>query len=119
MSNKEKEELFSEARNTVFRLLKFRLRSEKEIYGKLKAKNLPASVIKQTIEYFKALDLIDDCHFAQAWTSSRLKKPFGINRIRLELKENGIDQEIIDETIKEKTDKIRTVVSMVPTCPSL
>ena len=105
MGNKEKEEYFSKARNTVFRLLKFRLRSEKEIHEKLKAKNLPVSVIKQTIQYFKDLDLINDRRFAKEWTSSRLKKPFGINRIRLELKMNGIDPAIIETTIKEAINK--------------
>ena len=105
MGNEKKEDIFFKARNTVFRLLKFRLRSEKEILEKLKAKNLPVSVIRQTIHYFKDLDLIDDRRFAQEWTSSRLKKPFGINRIRLELKTNGIDPAIIETTIKEATDK--------------
>jgi regulatory protein len=104
MSEKENEELFSKARNSVFRLLRFRLRSENEIYAKLKAKKLPVSIIKQTIKYFKDLDLIDDRQFAYAWTSSRLKKPFGINRIRLELKKHGIDPVISEATITAATD---------------
>ena len=107
MGNKKKEDILFKTRNTVFRLLKFRLRSEKEILEKLKAKNLPVSVIRQTIHYFKDLDLIDDRRFAQEWTSSRLKKPFGINRIRLELKTKGIDPTIIETTIKEATDKYK------------
>ncbi len=105
MTDKEKGKLLVKARNTVFRLLKFRLRSEKEIREKLKAKKLPDPVTKQTIAYFKNLDLIDDHRFAKDWTSSRLKKPFGINRIRVELKKKGIDPETIEETVKEATEK--------------
>lgn len=103
MDKKEKEESFCKARNIVFRLLKFRFHSEEEVRKKLTAKNLPDSVIKQTIQYFKDLGLIDDRRFAQQWISSRLKKPFGINRIRLELKKKGIDSLIIQETLKEAT----------------
>lgn len=105
MGNKNKEELTCKARNAVFRLLKFRSRSEKEIHEKLKVKKLPDPVIKQTIAYFKDLDLINDHQFAKDWTSSRLKKPFGINRIRLELKKKGIDPTVIEATITDATDK--------------
>ena len=105
MGNKKKEELTCKARNTVFRLLKFRSRSEKETREKLKAKKLPVSVITQTIAYFKDLDLVNDSRFAKEWTSSRLKKPFGINRIRLELKKKGVDPTVIEATIADATDK--------------
>ena len=101
----EMEERLRKAQTVVFRLLKFRLRSEKELREKLKAKKLPSPIIKQTIAYFKDLDLIDDRRFARQWTSSRLKKPLGINRIRMELKEKGISPAIIEGALKEVTDQ--------------
>ena len=103
MGNTEREEHLSKARNTVFRLLKFRLYSEKKIREKLQAKNLSASVINQTISCFKDLDLINDRRFAREWTSSRLKKPLGVNRIRLELKKKGIDPAVIEAAAKKAT----------------
>jgi len=105
MDNKEKEERFLKARNSVFRLLNFRLRSEGELREKLAEKSLPIPVIEQTIQYFKDLGLVDDRVFAKQWTASRLKKPFGINRIRLELRKKGISAEIIQETLKEATGR--------------
>ena len=115
MGNSEKEEQFQKAQNTVFRLLKFRLHSEKEICDKLKAKKLPVAVINKTIRHFKNLDLIDDRQFAQHWTASCLKRPFGINRIRLELKKKGINPDIIDEVIKTVTgqyDELEVVIQL-------
>ncbi len=99
----ENEERFRKAKMIVFRLLKFRLRSEKELQRRLKEKKLPSSIIKQTIRHFKDCELIDDHTFAQQWISSRLKKPFGINRIRLELREKGVDRDLIEETLSEAT----------------
>ena len=109
------EERFRKAQQIVFRLLKFRLRSEKELQRKLKEKKLPGPIIKQTIQYFKDLELIDDHKFAQQWTSSRLKKPFGLNRIRLELKDKGIDVDIIDEALKSaenQYDELKIVTEL-------
>lgn len=101
----EKEEHLYKAQTICYRLLKFRLRSEEELQGKLKERKFPAPIIKQTIEYFKDLDLVDDRKFAQRWTTSRLKKPFGINRIRMELKAKGIGPTIIEEALREATDR--------------
>jgi len=97
----DKDQNIRKAKGIVFRLVKFRLRSEQELRDRLTAKNLPLPTIEQTIRYVKDMGLINDCLFAQQWITSRLKKPFGINRIRLELKEKGIDAEIIKKAIAE------------------
>jgi len=91
----------AQARNTVYRLLKFRIRSEKEIKDKLKAKNVADELIDETVVYFKELGLIDDRRFAREWISSRLLKPFGIKRIRHELEIKGIDCDILEEELKK------------------
>ncbi len=98
------EERLRKAQQVVYRLLKFRLRSSKELQSKLSEKKFSSSIIKQTIQHFKDLQLINDHTFAQQWISSRLKKPFGVNRIRLELKDKGISPDIIEEALKESTD---------------
>ena len=92
------------AREAVFRLLKVRFRSEQEIRERLKRKEFPQDTIEQTIEYFKKGEFIDDRQFAQKWISSRLLKPFGVNRIQFELKSKGIQDEIIKEALKDVTN---------------
>lgn len=85
----------------VFRLLKFREYSEKEIHDKLKKKNFPPDILDRTIDYFKGLGLINDRLFAQKWIRARLAKPFGPNRIQFELKAKGISEEIIKKELPD------------------
>lgn len=93
----------AKARASVFRQLKIRHRSEKEIRTKLLDKKFSVPIIEETVRYFKALDLIDDQRFARAWIQSRLKKPFGVKRIRLELKDKGIHKDIIADELERAT----------------
>ena len=103
MSLEKDKELNKKAKNAVFRLLKVRLRSEYELIEKLRNKNIPDEIIKETVKFFKNLEFINDRQFAKAWISSRLKKPYGSNRIRFELKNKGIAPEIIEEEINHAT----------------
>ena len=91
----------TQAKQKVFSLLKIRFRSEKELYDKLKQKKFPDEVIVETIVYFKKNGLIDDKQFAQKWIAARMARPFGINRIRYELKNKGIADPVLQETLKE------------------
>jgi regulatory protein len=100
------EDSFKRAKDYVYKLLKFRLRSEKEIIQRLKNKNFDEPIIKKTISYFKDLGLIDDLKFCQLWIEERIKKPFGFYRILRELKQRGIPQEIIDKVWQEKSSNL-------------
>ena len=98
MKNKEAPSL-ERAKNYAFLLLKFRPRSEYEIYQRLKKKKLDEEVIKGVLSFLKEKAFLDDKLFTCAWIESRLKKPFGLHRIRQELKLKGIDQQIINSQV--------------------
>jgi regulatory protein len=87
----------TKAKKFVFRLLKYRTRSYKELQERLKAKKFSPDVISQVIDYFDKLGLINDQVFALTWLNSRLGKPLGLRRIFFELKQKGISNEIIEE----------------------
>ena len=87
----------SSPKTIVFRMLKLRLYSEKEIRDRLKKKQIEPQVIDDTVRYFKDLEFIDDRKFAKQWIVSRLMKPFGLSRIQFELKVKGIDDDVIAE----------------------
>jgi len=89
------------AKNIIFRLLKVRQRSEKEIHDRLRVKGIDQNTIDETLRYFKNIGYIDDRAFTQQWIHSRLLKPFGPNRIRYELKSKGIDLEIIQNELDQ------------------
>ncbi|OGX41005.1 MAG: hypothetical protein A2984_02870 [Omnitrophica WOR_2 bacterium RIFCSPLOWO2_01_FULL_41_12] len=89
------------ARNYAFLLLKFRPRSEKEIFARLEKKKFAPEIIKETVAFLKEKKFIDDAYFTQVWIESRLKKPLGFRRLRQELKIKGIISELIDSQIEE------------------
>lgn len=89
------------ARNYSFLLLKFRPRSEKEIYARLKKKKFNPEIIEKTLSFLKERGFVDDKYFAKAWIESRIKKPLGLRRLREELRIKGIAWQIIDNQINE------------------
>jgi len=99
------QDALQKVRAYAFLLLKFRQRSESEIYQRLKRKKFDEPLIKDTVTFLKDKGFIDDKLFAKAWIESRIKKPFGLRRIKQELKLKGIDKEIIDKQIGEIKEK--------------
>ncbi|MDO8580164.1 MAG: regulatory protein RecX [Candidatus Omnitrophota bacterium] len=97
---------FVKARETVFRLLKYRLRSEQEIREKLLRKEMDDNTVDAAVAHFKDLGLVNDRQFARKWILARLAKPFGANRIRVELKNKGICKEIIDEELAQAAGEV-------------
>lgn len=100
MLTKESSSL-AKAKNYAFLLLKYRLRSEKEIAQRLKRKKFEDAAIKDTIAFLKDRDFLNDSVFAKAWIESRLKKPMGLRRIKQELAVKGINREVIEDQIRE------------------
>ncbi|MCM8800660.1 MAG: recombination regulator RecX [Candidatus Omnitrophica bacterium] len=98
---KKKIDLFQQAKDYAFLLLRFRPRTEKEISQRLKKKGFSEEVIEKILVFLRKNNFINDASFAQAWIESRLKKPLGINRIKQELILKGIDKAIIDSKINE------------------
>lgn len=93
--------LLQKARDYAFLLLKFRLRSEKELYERLKRKKFSEEVIKDVVASLKEKGFLDDDFFAKSWLKERIKKPLGLARLAQELKIKGINKEIIDSSLKE------------------
>ena len=98
------------AREYCFLLLKFRLRSEKELALKLKKKKFSPQTIKDTVEFLKLKRFIGDEEFARMWIASRIKKKLGLRRMRQELVLKGIGKEIIDREIEEAEQSYSTLL---------
>jgi regulatory protein len=96
-------DLSQKAKEYAFLLLKFRLRSEKEIFERLKRKKFPEEIIKETVAFLRQKRFLDDSLFAKAWIDSRLKRPLGLRRIRQELKLKGVERQIIESQIQART----------------
>ena len=88
-----------EAKEYAFLLLKYRLRTEKELSQRLKRKKFDQAVITETLEFLKNKGFVNDAAFAKAWVNSRINKPIGLRRLRVELTQKGVDKEIINTEI--------------------
>jgi regulatory protein len=89
------------ARAYAFLLLKFRLRSENELRLRLKQKGFSEELSQDTVNFLKDKEFIDDHVFAKGWVASRLKRPFGLRKIRQELIQKGLDKEIIENSLSQ------------------
>lgn len=90
------------ARNSIWRLIKFRQRSEKEIRDRLALQGYDTAIIEDIVRYFKDAGYINDTGFARNWIVSRLSKPLGFKLIRIELKKKGISEEIVEGLFAEQ-----------------
>lgn len=106
----------NKARQTVYRLIKSRWHSEKEIYDKLLLRGFDNKEIKETLGYFKEINLINDYNFAESLIDYRLHKAFGLKRISEELEQKGVRKEIIEELINKKKSSCNetdTVINLI------
>lgn len=95
----------------MYNLLSVRLRSEKEIRDYIRKLNfkrkvkeqeeIPELVIDLLIQNLKNKGLLNDETFAKAWVESRRRsKQKGVNVLKAELFQKGIDREIIEEVTR-------------------
>lgn len=95
------QDLFNRCRDYAFRLLKFRMRSENELSGRLKRKHFDCETIAKVISFLKEKRFIDDREFTRQWIADKLKRPLGLRRIKQELKIKGVEENIIAEGLGE------------------
>ena len=86
----------------AIRCLGNREHSRKEIIGKLERKQFTGEVVEKTLNRLDELGLLDDRSFAMNYVGSRSrKKPSGRYKLRYELRQKGISEEVIDEVLSE------------------
>jgi regulatory protein len=100
-------EVFDRYYNLSLNYLSYRPRSEIEVIDYLKKKsanapNLTDETISKIIKKLKEYKFIDDSAFAKFWIEQRLKsKHKPIRVVEYELKQKGIDNELINELLSE------------------
>ncbi len=81
----------------AIRFLSYRPRSEKEVRDNLLKKKASSEIIEQVIRWLKEQRFLNDEEFARWWVEQRTSfKPKGARIIKLELKQKGIAQDIIE-----------------------
>ena len=84
------------------RFLSYRPRSIEEVRRHLAKKKAPDSLIAIVIERLQRNEYVDDLAFARFWISNRARfKPMGSRALRFELRQKGIDDELVDDLLAE------------------
>ncbi len=94
--------LIEEAFKVSLRFIKYRPRSKKEVFDKLKRKGFSDDVIVEVVSFLEKKFFLDDEEFARLWVNERLlSKGLSLMKIKCELKLKGISEEIIQKVLSE------------------
>lgn len=87
----------------VIKYIYYRPRSEKEVrkYLKTQLGIKEKEKIEEIINFLKSQGFIDDRKLAEEWINIKIARGYGKERIRLELKRLGLDEEIIQEALSK------------------
>jgi regulatory protein len=87
------------------RFLGVRPRSEREIRDRLARHDFDVQAIDRAIERLRRLKLVDDTAFAEYWIEQRAShRPRGSRLLKQELRQKGVSQDVLAETIPEDDD---------------
>lgn len=88
-------------RDSALQFLGYRARSRVELRRRLQQKGYDAELIEETLAALDRNGLINDAEFSQSWVRARTgSKPMGPNRLAAELRQKGVDRELIDEALQ-------------------
>jgi len=109
----EPADLYRKYLDRALHFLSFRSRSEKEVRDNLLKKDASNETIEQIISWLKDHNFLDDKDFARRFIEQRIKlRPRGMRVIKMELKQKGISQEIIEEITAENEGEVDNELAM-------
>ena len=97
----ELSEKYEKILKAALRFIQYRPRSIHETRQKLLKKNFDIRLIEDVLDYLQETHWLNDQNFCNLWVDSRLhSKYYGPHRIKRELKEKGIDEDLIETEIE-------------------
>lgn len=95
-------DLEEKAKNLAIRYIEYRPRSIAETRRHLRKKEYPEAVVARVLERLEAVELLNDAAFARYWVEQRETfKPRSKMALQQELRQKGIDRNLIDEAVAE------------------
>src|SRR3990167_11216420 len=93
---------FERGKQIAYRFLSYRPRSKKDVEKKLKEKNISGENISNIISLLEKNNYLNDRKFTLNWLRYRMEnKPLGRRSLEYELREKGVDSEIIKDSLDE------------------
>ncbi len=104
LSETERQQLLR-AWQTVYRLLRYRPRTEAELRRALKRRGFSAEIVEAVLAEAKEMRWVDDQAFARLWVEQRSRsRPRATWVLARELRERGIDEAVIEASLEEVDD---------------
>jgi regulatory protein len=95
--------------NAALNFLSFRPRSRREIEDYFRRRKLEPEVGVAVVERLERIGVLDDREFARFWVENRQTfRPRGTRALKAELRQKGIESEIIDDTLADIGDEEET-----------
>nr|WP_125573653.1 recombination regulator RecX [Levilactobacillus huananensis] len=92
----------AKAYNKALDYLSHQLRTEKEVRDKLVDLEIPPETIDQTVQKLQEFTLVDDAHYAASYVRTIMNtSDKGPRVIRQHLRQKGVDEQPIDEALKQ------------------
>lgn len=105
------------AKNRALRFLAYRARSEKEVIDKLAQIGYDEKIIAWVVSELKRLGFINDEEFARSFCNSKMiGKPVGEKLLCHQLREKGINEEIVEKVLEEtysEKDQVKIAKDLV------
>jgi regulatory protein len=93
------------AYESALKSLNYRSRTKKEISRKLTEKGYSSDQIQAVIDRLERSGLVEDARYAQMWVENRNEfHPRSQRLMRLEMKQKGIDEEVIESALGGSAD---------------
>ena len=94
----------AQVRATALNLLARREHSLLELHHKLTRRGFASETVTTVLERLLADDLVNERRYAELYANSRIDKGYGPLRIRAELRERGISDEIVTVVLADLAD---------------
>jgi regulatory protein len=90
-------------------LLLYKSRTEKELTDKLLEKGYSEDEIKEAVRYVKSYGYLNDEAYVEQYVSLKAKEK-GRSLLKMELKQKGVDESLIDEALMEIEDDEEQII---------
>lgn len=94
-----------EVRNVAMKLLAQREHSRYELQSKLLIRRYDREAVEKILDELSLDNLQSDVRFARSYTRMKMQRGFGPIRIRQELHDRGIDDDLIEECLSISLDE--------------
>jgi len=91
--------------NTALRLLAQREHSRLELTRKLSSRGFELAAIAPVLAQLEAHDYLNEARLAARYTAERMNKGFGPRRIRAELRDKGLTDDLIDDALAPQREE--------------